>query len=140
MSQILSVLEFHEAPLWDFQTATDVVLVAEEKQFHVHKSVLTKASPVFKVMLQSGNFKEKDTKIINLPGKKKEDIHRLLLFLYPYGLNITSNDVLEISCYLVLLSLHLFTRCSALQLVHSVKNKLPLWFVQRLLHRLFRDQ
>lgn len=85
-------------PLWDFRTPTDLVLIVEDREFHVHKSVLRKASPVFKVMLESGDFKEKNMGRIDLPDKKKEDIHRLLLFLYPYGLSITSNNVLDITC------------------------------------------
>ena len=98
-SFVLPVLEFHDTPLWDFRTPTDMVLIVEDHEFYVHKSVLAKASPVFKVMLESGDFKEKNMGKIELPGKSKEDIHRLLLFLYPYGFGIKSNCVLDITYY-----------------------------------------
>ena len=67
---------------WDFQSPTDLVLVVEMNEFHVHKTVLTDASTVFKVMLESKNFKEKNMKSIDLPGKKAEDMSLLLKFLY----------------------------------------------------------
>lgn len=56
--------------------------MVEGREFHVHKTVLTEASPVFKVMLESDHFSEKHMEKIDLPEKKSEDISLLLKFLY----------------------------------------------------------
>ena len=74
---------------WDFRKAPDLVLVVEDEEYHVHKEILTEASPVFKVMLESENFLEKHSRRILLPGKREADIQQLLNFLYPYGHNIS---------------------------------------------------
>ena len=74
---------------WDFRKAPDLVLVVEDEEYHVHKEILTKASPVFKVMLESENFREKYARRIPLPGKRGPDIQQLLNGLYPYGHEIS---------------------------------------------------
>ena len=67
----------------------DVVLIVEHEDYYVHKELLTNASPVFKVMLESEIFRDKKLKKIELPGKKGKDILQLLNCLYPHGSRIT---------------------------------------------------
>ena len=67
----------------------DVVLIVEHEDYYVHKELLTDASPVFKVMLESEIFRDKKLKKIELPGKKGKDILQLLNCLYPHGSRIT---------------------------------------------------
>ena len=66
---------------WKF---SDVVLVVEEERFHVHRSVLAMASPVFEKMFTS-EFQEKDSKEIPLPGKSSTEVKELLLMIYPFA-------------------------------------------------------
>ena len=75
--------------IWDFTQPSDLTLRVNGKDFFIHRSVLIKASPVFQVMLQSGNFLEKDLDVINLPYKKAKDIQQLLNFMYPFAHQIT---------------------------------------------------
>ena len=75
--------------LWDFRKAPDLVLVVEDEEYHVHKKILTEASRVFKVMLESENFCEKYSRRIPLPDKRGVDIQQLLNALYPHGYEIS---------------------------------------------------
>ena len=63
---------------WDF---SDVILVVEDERLHVHRAVLSIASPVFRKMFTS-EFQEKDKKEIPLPGKSSTEIKELLLLIY----------------------------------------------------------
>ena len=56
---------------------SDMVLVVEEQELHVHRSILTLLSPVFKAMLD-GHFKEASEDKITLEGK---DLKLMILFL-----------------------------------------------------------
>ena len=60
---------------------SDIVLVAEEKKFHSHRCVLSLWSPVFDRMF-NGDFREKNSKEITLPGKKASEIHEMLELIY----------------------------------------------------------
>lgn len=62
---------------------SDLVLLVEERNLHVHKAILAISSPVFETMMSS-NFKEKNAKEIPLPGKKVEEIEDMLRAIYPY--------------------------------------------------------
>ena len=75
---------------------SDVVLVVEEKKFHVHKGTLSMWSPVFEKMFCS-EFKEKSSNEISLPGKKAVEIKEMLLVIYP-----TSKSINEDNCYYLL--------------------------------------
>lgn len=77
---------------WNFAEPPDLVLKVENKEYHVHKRILTEVSPVFKVMLESENFREKNLRKIELPGKRAEDMHVLLNLLYPFGHQITGKS------------------------------------------------
>ena len=80
---------------------SDVILVVQSKQFHVHRSILTMQSPVFEAML-SGNFKEASEKKITLRGKTSEDMLQFLKLLYPENMiktpliSFTDEKVLDI--------------------------------------------
>lgn len=67
---------------------SDVVLVVQGKQFHVHRSILMMQSPVFEAML-NGNFKEANEKKITLRGKTSEDMLQFLKLLYPQNMTKT---------------------------------------------------
>ena len=59
---------------------SDAIFVVEQKKFHVHRQLLSLASPVFKVMMFS--FREKDQREIPLSGKKAELFLSFLLIVY----------------------------------------------------------
>ena len=61
---------------------SDVVLLVEGQQFHVHRLILAMISPVFSRMFSS-DFKEKDADKIPLPEKKAAEIREMLLVIYP---------------------------------------------------------
>ena len=64
---------------------SDVILVVQSKQFHVHRSILTMQSPVFEAMLD-GHFKEASQDKITLEGKTSEDMQHFLKLLYPLSM------------------------------------------------------
>ena len=61
---------------------SDMVLVVEEQELHVHRSILTLLSPVFKAMLD-GHFKEASEDKITLEGKDLKLMVLFLKLLYP---------------------------------------------------------
>ena len=75
---------------------SDVVLVVEDKKFHVHKGTLSMWSPVFEKMFSS-EFREKTASEIPLPGKNATEIKEMLLVIYP-----TSKPISENNCYFLL--------------------------------------
>ncbi|OWF51335.1 kelch-like protein 15 [Mizuhopecten yessoensis] len=64
------------------QPLSDLILLVEGERLFASRSLLALASPVFSIMFTS-EFKEKDQKEIELPGKKSKDIDELLKFLHP---------------------------------------------------------
>ena len=80
---------------------SDVILVVENEQFHVHRLILSMNSPVFKAMFKS-QFKEATAKKIPLPGKKPNEVLDFLIKVYgPYHtkreLQITSKMLTDSS-------------------------------------------
>jgi len=65
------------------QHFSDVVLIIEEHKFYLHKSTLSRESPVFETMFTSG-FKEKQEDEINLPGKKADEFEVFLNIIYHF--------------------------------------------------------
>ncbi|KAH3697766.1 hypothetical protein DPMN_085276, partial [Dreissena polymorpha] len=66
----------------DSSGIADVVLIIEGTSIPVVKSVLSIASPVFKVMF-TGDFAEKSQKGIDLPGKDLQSFLSFLRCIYP---------------------------------------------------------
>ena len=83
---------------WDFTQRSDLTLHVEDKSFYTHRYILTRCSPVFRVMLESGNFREKEMDVIELPYKKAEEVQQLLNFVYPFAHQITGTDVNLLIC------------------------------------------
>ena len=75
---------------WKF---SDVVLVVEDRRFHVHRNILALWSPVFEKMFTS-EFQEKGKHEIPLPGKKANEIEEFLLMIYP---NVTGKAWIAIT-------------------------------------------
>ena len=66
---------------WNY---SDLILVVENKKFHVHRVLLSMNSPVFEAMLQS-QFKEATSGEIPLPEKKANEVLDFLKQIYfPY--------------------------------------------------------
>lgn len=61
---------------------SDMVLVVQDKELHVHRWILTSQSPVFETMF-NGHFREADQDKIVLPGKDFKSVHQFLKLLYP---------------------------------------------------------
>ena len=64
---------------WD---NSDIVLLVEETKLHVHSTVLSIFSPVFKTMLSAGMI-ESQTKEIKMVDKKLKDVVLFLKAIYP---------------------------------------------------------
>ena len=61
---------------WEF---SDVTFKCDDGEtVHASRYALCEWSPVFKTMLMTENFKEKDQNIIELPGKKASDLVKLM--------------------------------------------------------------
>ena len=61
---------------------SDAVLIVEEKELHVHTSILSCASKYFEKMFH-GNFKEASTKRVTVEGKSFEVVEHMLKLVYP---------------------------------------------------------
>ena len=71
-----------DAPFSNQWKGSDAVLIVEDKELHVHTTVLSLASPVFEKMF-NGNFVESQTRRVKLEGKSCEMIEALLSAIYP---------------------------------------------------------
>lgn len=61
---------------------SSLTLILQEQHLYVHKEVLAAWSPVFRSMFIR-DFKEKDQREIELPGKKLDEFVELLHCMYP---------------------------------------------------------
>lgn len=64
---------------------SDVVLLVEGQEFHVHRAILMMQSPVFEAMLD-GHFREASQKVITLKEKTSEGMLQFLKLLYPVNM------------------------------------------------------
>jgi hypothetical protein len=71
---------------------SSVTLVLEGHKLYVHKEILAMWSPVFRSMF-TRDFKERDAKEVELPGKKVDDFVELLHCMYPPIKPITDSNV-----------------------------------------------
>ena len=67
---------------WD---DSDIVLVVEGHELHVHKWILTSQSPVFKAMFD-GRFREASQDKVTLKDKDPKTMVRFLKLLYPWSM------------------------------------------------------
>lgn len=67
---------------------TDFTLIVEGRKLHVLKGVLIDASKVFRRML-TGEFKEKNTPELELPGKKYSSFELFLRCIFPREYTLT---------------------------------------------------
>ncbi len=74
---------------------SDVVLVVEDNEFHVHRYILSLQSPVFKAMF-NGDFKDSQQDKVELNDDKYEAMLLFLQLLYPSNMldegNASIND------------------------------------------------
>ena len=74
---------------------SDVVLVVEDNEFHVHRYILSLQSPVFKAMF-NGNFKDSQQDKVELKDDKYQPMLLFLQLLYPPNMldggNVTIKD------------------------------------------------
>ena len=88
------VLEQDFSKPWE---QSDVILLVEGQQIHVHRVILAMSSPVFSKMF-SAEFKEKYAEEIPLPEKIAEEIREMLSVIYP----TSWKPVQESNCYFLL--------------------------------------
>ena len=80
---------------------SDVVLAVQEREFHVHRSILSLQSPVFKAMF-NGNFKDAQQDKIPLKDDTYEAMLLFLQLLYPANMldegdvSINDENILQI--------------------------------------------
>ena len=73
---------------------SDMVLVVEDQELHVHKWILTMQSPVFKAMFD-GHFKEASQDKITLKGTSFQLMVQFLKVLYPSSMFVEDNTRLN---------------------------------------------
>ena len=71
---------------------SDVTLEVEGKNLHVHRTMLSLISPVFKAML-NGDFLERKQNVIKLKDKKYDEMVEFLQCIYPPWKPISGNNV-----------------------------------------------
>ena len=64
---------------WDH---SDITFIVEDQKVYANKMILSMSSPVMKAMFES-DFKEKDAKEIELPGKEKRPFLNLMKAVHP---------------------------------------------------------
>ena len=74
----------HNSPFSKPWKGSDAVLVVEDKELHIHTTVLSLASEYFQKMF-NGNFKEAKTKRVSLKEKSYELIEHMLRLIYPFN-------------------------------------------------------
>ena len=92
---------------------SDMVLVVEDHELHVHKSILTLQSPVFKAMFD-GRFQEASQDKITLKRKDPQSMIRFLKLLYPSSMFPESKAPLEDKNRLSVLALADEYQCESL--------------------------
>jgi hypothetical protein len=99
---------------------SDLVLVVEKNEFHVHRSMLSLQSPVFKAMFY-GNFKDSQQDRIELKDDKYEAVLLFLKLLYPR--NMLDEDV-DIDDENILLILEVADKYTAKNVIKQCMEKI----------------
>ena len=81
-----------------------MVLVVEDQELHVHKSILTLQSPVFKAMFD-GHFREASEDKITLKEKDLQSMVQFLKLLYPWSMFRETKSLLDDESRLSILAL-----------------------------------
>jgi hypothetical protein len=96
---------------------SDVVLVVEGNEFHVHRSILSLQSPVFKAMF-NGNFKDATEKKIELKDDKYEAMLLFLQLLYPPNMldeNKSNVDINDENIFQIIQVAHKYTAINVIK-------------------------
>ena len=107
---------------------SDLVLVVEDQNFHVHRSILAFWSPVFEKMFTT-EFKEENNDEIPLPGKKAGEIQHLLRMLYP---SLEEKQVTKSNCYFLFELAHEYQ-------IESIAQKCEAFMVTMVKQRIEND-
>ena len=83
---------------------SDMVLVVQDRELHVHKWILKSQSPVFKAMFD-GHFQEASQARITLKEKDFQSMVRFLKVLYPSSMFAETKSPLDEECRLSILAL-----------------------------------
>lgn len=78
------------------ESLCDVVLVADEQKFPVHRCILAATSPYFRSMFEARRFTESDSKEIELYSVGKGALHEILNMIYTGKLYLDINNVHDI--------------------------------------------
>jgi kelch-like protein 2/3 len=70
----------------------DVTLVAEGRQFPVHKVVLVSSSPYFRAMF-NGTMSESSQELVNLPAVQSSALRQLIEYIYSGEVEVTEENV-----------------------------------------------
>ena len=83
---------------------SDIVLIVEDEELHVHKWILTSQSPVFKAMFD-GHFQEASQNEITLKEKDLQSMIQFLKLLYPSSMFLESYTPLDDESRLAVMAL-----------------------------------
>lgn len=70
----------------------DVTLVAEGRQFPVHKIILVSSSPYFRAMF-NGTMSESSQDLVNLAGVQATALRQLIEYIYSGEVEVTEENV-----------------------------------------------
>ena len=103
-------------------SGSDMVLVVEYQELHVHKCILTMQSPVFKAMFD-GHFKEASQDKITLKEKSFQLMVQFLKVLYPSSMFVEDNARLNDESRLSIMPLAEEYQC--VNLIKQFINEIP---------------
>ena len=106
---------------WD---GSDVVLVVEDVEFHVHRSILSIQSPVFKAMFE-GNFKDATQEKIELKEDSYEAMYDFLRLLYPSNMLDVDKGKVSISDKNILKVLEVADKYTAVNIIKQCIREAP---------------
>ena len=75
---------------------SDIIFTIQGKSAHANKTILSLNSPVFERMFSS-DFLEKNTTVINLPGKKFKGFIHLMRVVHPPNKEVDGKDNLAVA-------------------------------------------
>ena len=103
---------------------SDVVLVVEDVEFHVHRSILSVQSPVFKVMFE-GKFKDAAQEKIELKEDSHEAMYDFLRLLYPPNMLHVDEEEVDISDENIFKILEVADKYTAVNIIRQCIKEAP---------------